>query len=306
MHIMKLIFDGDSWAFGSEIVDSSVFLRNSNIVEPEEGIDFRVNDRYRVPKIYSHHMAQQLGCDYVNLGCPSDDNSSIIQRTMSYITTEYIRHDKSTDDILVIIGWTIPERNNFWWKNSKISQKIRLQPQSLGKRLLSHPNNCSDQDDQQIEEFSRMYAVYMWNPEEYIPRYISTIVQFQNFCNAHNIKWLSYNTFYQTPVLKRLDRNPSGWQDLDVLAEVKKIDKKIGSYHASENGKRKMKDLNIESLWHTVDPVRFYKKDQPVNTFKSFIDANVDDPYVGQHPSPSGHEAWATELVRYIKENNLL
>ena len=33
---------------------------------------------------------------------------------------------------------------------------------------------------------------------------------------------------------------------------------------------------------------------------------DVDDPLVGWHPSPSGHEAWATELVRYIKENNLL
>jgi lysophospholipase L1-like esterase len=52
--------------------------------------------------------------------------------------------------------------------------------------------------------------------------------------------------------------------------------------------------------------VRFYKKDQPNSTFKSFIEANVDDPLVGWHPSPSGHEAWATELVRYIKENNLL
>jgi hypothetical protein len=286
---MKLIFDGDSWTFGCEIADPVLAAQHPRGTHP--GVyDFKeANDYYRIPKIYPHYMAKQLDCDYVNLSWPADDNRTIIERTMSYISTEYLSCNKSTDDIFVIIGWTSPERNSFWWKNGSFSRKFRLWPQ------VPHF------DDKKMAKLWKMYIQHMWNPEEYIPRHVSAITQFQNFCNAHNIKWLCYNAFYQTP-----NENPGNWQDLNMLEEVKTVDTKLDMYHKFDNGKRTTQHLNFESLWSTVDPIRFYKKDQPNSTFKSFIEANVDDPLVGWHPSPSGHKAWATELVRYIKENNLL
>jgi len=286
---MKLIFDGDSWAFGSEIADPKLAMQYDKHLHPGVYDFLEVNDHYRIPKIYPHHMAKQLDCDYVNLGWPADDNRTIIERTMSYISTEYLDCNKPTDDIFVIIGWTSPERNSFWWKNGDTSRKFRLWPQD------------PIFDDKRMEKFWSLYVQYMWHPEEYIPRHVTTVLQFQTFCNTHNIKWLCYNAFYQTP-----NNTPDKWEDLDMVEELKSIDRKIGGYSYSDNGNRKTKQLNFETLWNTVDPVRFYKKDQLNNTFKSFIDANVDKPLVGWHPSPSGHEAWATELVRYIKENNLL
>jgi hypothetical protein len=286
---MKLIFDGDSWTFGCEIADPVLAAQHPRGTHP--GVyDFKeANDYYRIPKIYPHYMAKQLDCDYVNLSWPADDNRTIIERTMSYISTEYLSCNKSTDDIFVIIGWTSPERNSFWWKNGNFSNKFRLWPQ------------VQNFGDKKQKKLWKMYVQHMWNPEEYIPRHVSAITQFQNFCNAHNIKWLSYNAFYQTP-----HQGPDGWQDLDIIEELKSIDYNVGGYSYSDNGKRTSKKMVFRTLWDTVDPVRFYKKDQPNSTFKSFIEANVDDPLVGWHPSPSGHEAWATELVRYIKENNLL
>jgi hypothetical protein len=60
-------------------------------------------------------------------------------------------------------------------------------------------------------------------------------------------------------------------------------------------------------LWDTVDKIRFYKKDLPISTFKSFMELkNLEDPYNGWHPSPKSHRLWAEELVRYINENKLL
>lgn len=286
---MKLIFNGDSWAFGSEIADPNLASKYDKRTHPGVYDFLEINDEYRIPKIYPYHMAQQLDCDYVNLGWPADDNRTIIERTMSYISTEYLDCNKPTDDIFVIIGWTSPERNSFWWKNGSLSRKFRLWPQ------------VPVFDDKLQKKLWKMYIQHMWHPEEYMPRHVSTVLQFQNFCNSHNIKWLCYNAFYQTP-----NECPDKWEDLDMLKEVKSIDRKIGRYSYAENGERKTKQLNFEALWNTVDPVRFYKKDQPGSTFKSFIEKNVGDPLVGWHPSPSGHEAWATELVRYIKENNLL
>lgn len=282
---MKLIFDGDSWTFGCEIVDPKLHFDKQ--VHPGAYDFLPANDSYRIPKIYSYHMAKQLGCDYVNLSWPADDNRTIIERTMSYISTEYLNCGKSIDDIFVIIGWTSPERNSFWWKNGNFSSKFRLWPQ------VAHF------DDKRMKKLWDIYVRYMWHSEEYMPRHVSTVLQFQNFCNAHNIKWLCYNAFYQTP-----NKCPNEWEDLDMLEELKRID--LGSYSYSDNGKRKFKQINFETLWDTIDSVRFYKKDQLGNTFKSFIETNVDNPWIGWHPSPEGHEAWAIELVKYIKENNLL
>jgi lysophospholipase L1-like esterase len=72
---------------------------------------------------------------------------------------------------------------------------------------------------------------------------------------------------------------------------------------------RKNAIIDYRALWATVDPVRFYRKDQPNSTFKSFIQDpanNVASPFNGWHPSPDAHEAWAQELARYIKAHKLL
>jgi hypothetical protein len=59
-------------------------------------------------------------------------------------------------------------------------------------------------------------------------------------------------------------------------------------------------------LWDQVDNVRFYKKDQENNTFKSFItEHNKTNTFNGWHPSPESHKIWAQELWSYIKENKL-
>jgi hypothetical protein len=76
---------------------------------------------------------------------------------------------------------------------------------------------------------------------------------------------------------------------------------------SDEDSKRRYYQFIYTDLWDTVDPIRFYKKDQPNNTFNSFIKKSDANPVLyGWHPSPESHELWAKELVRYINENNLL
>ena len=87
---------------------------------------------------------------------------------------------KSTKDLLVIIGWTSPERNSFWWKDEKISNLFRLWPHI---RHFDRPLQ---------ENFWKIYVDSMWNEEEYIPRYIMDVLTLQNFCNQHNIKLIFY------------------------------------------------------------------------------------------------------------------
>ena len=290
---LEIICDGDSWVFGCEIVDPELQKKYGDVYAGSYDF-YESNDSYRRPRIFSHHLGKLLDCKVTNLSWPADDNGSILRRTMEYIGTEYLAKNRSVDNLLVMIGWSSPERNSFWYKDDKINSIFRLWPQ------IEHF------DAPPQRKFWELYVTHLWNAEEYIPRYVFNVLQFQNFCNAHGIKWLCWNSFYQVP-----GKNPQDWYDLDIKEELLKLECNVGGYQyqRSDTESRFGALNNYLNLWNTIDPIRFYKKDQPNSTFKSYIEKpelGIEKVWCGWHPSPDSHEAWAHELARYIKENNLL
>jgi hypothetical protein len=287
---LKIICDGDSWVFGSEIADPEISKRYDGTVHPGKYDWMEENDEFRVPKIFTTHLAKIMDAEVTNLAWPADDNGTIVNRTITYISSNYLTKGIPTDNLFVIVGWSSPERNHFWYKDDKIDTKFRLWPQ------VQHF------DAPQQKEFWDFYVTYLWNPEEYLPRYVMNVLQLQNFCNAHNIKWMCYNSFYQTP-----GRNPQDWNDLDVRNELLPLNLHGSPYQISTTKGRNMYQNEYVSAWDTIDPIRFYKKDQPDNTFKRVMEkANVEPVYYGWHPSPESHKVWAEELKNYIETNNLL
>jgi hypothetical protein len=287
-----LIVNGDSWTFGSEILNPTLD-RISDIVTEQDF--FENNDSYRIPRIYPTHLSKLMHADLINLSWPADDNKTILNRTISYICEHYIEPTKSTKDLLVIIGWTSPERNSFWWKDEKISNLFRLWPHI---RHFDRPLQ---------ENFWKIYVDSMWNEEEYIPRFILNVLQFQNFCNQYDIKWMCFNAFASDSKDKE---SFSEWSDLDIRKSLNSHTKYVGGtpITISEPHSRQSHNFNYLKVWDTIDDVRFYKKDEKYNTFKSFITENVneEDGWYGIHPSPHSHEMWAKELYNYIDRNNLL
>ena len=292
---LEIICDGDSWVFGCEIVDPEIQSRFSADVHPGY-YDFEAeNDAYRIPRIFSTHLAEIMNAKVTNLSWPADDNGSILRRTIEYVTSEYLATGRSTDNLLVIVGWSSPERNSFWYKDEKISQPFRLWPQ------VAHFDAPAQQ------RFWELYVTYLWNPEEYMTRYVFNVLQLQNFCNQHGIKWLCFNSFYQTP-----KESVAYWNDLDVRSELVQLRGRAGGYQYQQSTDplhRRGRVNDYVNIWDTIDPVRFYRKDQPGSTFKSYVEdpANLVDPVLcGWHPSPEAHRAWAAELARYIEAHNLL
>jgi len=288
----EIIIDGDSWVFGCEIVNPVLAKKFPVNTHPGAYDFYQENDSYRIPKIFPTHLSNIMDADVTNLSWPADDNLSILRRTMSFITTNYISKNESVENLFVIIGWSSPERNSFWYKDKDISRPFRLWPQV--KHFDAKPQ----------EKFWELYVNYLWNPEEYLTRYVLNVIQFQNFCNAYGIKWLCFNSFYQTP-----KKNVTEWEDLDVAGELEKIH--LGKFQlnkSSQSLSRLTEEYDFSNLWDTVDPVRFYKKNEPNNTFKSYIEDpknKIKNVLNGWHPSPESHEVWANELSRYIEENNL-
>jgi hypothetical protein len=293
---LEIICDGDSWVFGCEIVSPEIKAKHPPGTYTGFYDYFEENDAYRIPRIFPTHLAKLMDATVTNLAWPADDNGTILNRTMVHISKEYLAKGKSTKNLLVIIGWSSPERNVFFYKDvateKKFVERFRLWP------------NVEHFTTKVQEDFWKIYVEYLWNPEEYMPRYVMNVLQFQNFCKAHNINWLCFNAFYQTP-----NASVEVWKDLNVKEELKNIHSGGGPYQISsdENPNRRYYQFYYSDLWDTVDPIRFYKKDEPNNTFNSFIrQSKVDPIFYGWHPSPESHELWAKELVRYIDDYNLL
>lgn len=290
----EIICDGDSWTFGCELADPEIACKYPAGTHPGAYDFLAENDPYRIPKIFSTHLSSLLNVPVTNLSWPADDNGTILRRTINYISQKYLANNLPTNKLFVVIGWTSPERNSFWYKDDKLSHLFRLWPQ------VKHFDAPAQ------EKFWELYVAYLWNEEEYIPRYVLNVLQLQNFCRVNNIKWMCFNSFYQTP-----NQSPDKWNDLTIHDEVKKLKRRLGNheYHSTDAQlTRKLHVNDYQALWASIDPVRFYKKDHTQNTFKSYIEDpanNVDEPLTGWHPSPEGHRSWAKELARYIKENKL-
>lgn len=271
-----IICDGDSWVFGCEIIDPLIKEKNKLTNNYPVYDKNEENDKYRIPRIFSTHLGQLFNSNVINLSYPADDNGTILHRIISYISANFIQNGKLIEDIFVIIGWSSPERNFFWYKDDNFSKKFILWP------------NVKVFDNKNQKQFWDYYIKYLWNEEEYLPRYIMNISHFQSFCKSYGIKWLCFNSFY------------------DI--NTKLINPNVGHpiYDLKSNNRETFMQDYI-SIWNTINNVNFYKKDQLNNTFRYFMETNnKNNPYNGTHPSPESHKLWAEELYNYINENNIL
>jgi hypothetical protein len=285
----QLICNGDSWVFGSELVDPEIAKKYPPTMHVGNFDHLEENDAYRVPRIFATKLGNMLDAEVTNLSWPADDNQSICNRTIDYLTTNYISQGLPTDNLFVVLGWSSPERVKFWYKDDERSQRYIIWPS-----LEWH-------DTPAQKKFWELYVAYLWNREEYIPRFIETVLRFQNFCTAHNIKHLMFNAFYQnggSGCSHALGNDIVITKELDTLQH--------DGYQYMQNNTRIGTMYNHRDTWATIDPIRYYCKEQQKNSFRTFISDNLEQPLTGWHPSEHAHSIWAEELFKYIKVNNLL
>jgi hypothetical protein len=285
---MKIIAAGDSWTFGSEICDPIITNKYDSNVHVTQYDYLPQNDSYRLSKIWPTILGNKFNCEIINLAWPADDNTTILQKTINFIVGEYLSKNKSTEEILLVVGWSSPERNVFWYKDETDSYRMRIWP--LGKY---YPKSAQ-------ENFWELYVNYFWNIEEYVPRFILNNMMLQNFCATYNIKWLAFNSFYQTPNTT----HPEKWIDFNIEESVKSISKEL--YTISRANIRDNFSMDYTDIWNKIDSLRFYKKNCLKNSFKSFIEENSNEVYSGWHPSEESHRIWANELYDYLIRNKLL
>lgn len=281
-----IICNGDSWVFGCEITSPEIDKKYGGPVDVYRGTYdfFDENDEYRIARIWPTYLKNYLDCETINIAWPADDNKTIVYRTIDYITRNYLATNKSTEDLVVIIGWSSPERNSFWYKSENVDWHFRLWP---------HVRHF---DDPPQEEFWKLYVQHIWNPEEYIPRYIIDNITIKSFCEANKIKYLLFDSFYQVGG-EHVDK----WEKPPIEKVIEGMSKYV---YASgyENLKREYNTIDWIKIWNEIKFPNFYYKYKNKNTFNDFIQSKLDNPYIGLHPSPEAHDIWAEEIATYLKK----
>jgi hypothetical protein len=293
----KILFtNGDSWTFGSEIM-APEFLVNQNEVgfgmanRYKKGYQDwqKCNDHYRIPRIWPTFLAESLGCKNVNLAWPARSNDTIYNTTVDWLLENYIIPRKCTKNLMVIIGWSSPERKNILIKDSDTVYLQTFWPAMLETNY--YPSRL-------VVDYFKFYVQNLWLEQEYISRYVEQNHMLQSFCKSHGIKYHCFNAFYLTP-----GKQPDKWIDLNVqeMLDRWKSTKVEGWFDPAFKWSSEIRRL--ENLWNSLDGETFILKNNTPGSFKSYIYSVMDksSAMINWHPSPAGHKAWADFLHTYIK-----
>lgn len=264
-----LVVAGDSWTYGSEIRDPSL---------PEKIKDWdEQNDVYRLPRIWPTKLKDKMNCErVVNLSYPASSNDRIIRTLTSWLVQEYIAPEKDTSDLFVVIGFTSPERKDFYYNDpeEKFKDWITLWP------MINHRHPM-----RALRDFNELYTVYFWNEEEYIHRYVNQIFNLQLLFKQYNINYLMFQAFYQ-----RKDLHILNWLDNPYT--------------------RNFVGQPDKCMWELIDPIRFMHKNETIHSFHNYILDKDPSQYKtisikGMHPSEIAHTWWADHIYDYCEVNKL-
>ena len=261
-----LLAEGDSWTAG-DIIDPNLQDKlNGNVNAPE-------NDHWRLPKVWPSKLGKHINTEVINAAHAGSSNDGIARRTVNKVLE--LLKDNKPEDILVVIGFSSPERKDFFYARDNEASWDTIYP-------LDNFVNSPDR-----ENFKKNYVNLYWNEFEYFTRYLNTVIYLHSFLQTKNIDHLFFNAFYQENNGKLNSRS------------FKKMLKRFQEKH-SEVFLNKIGISNLFKEYSIIEDCCF------VNTsFKSYLD-NQEGSYLdGLHPSEEGHSIWAKFLANFISEKNI-
>ena len=298
-----LISNGDSWTYGSELHNPAI-VASLDPRSPTHGHDCANidhdpnNDSYRLAHAYPFLLANLFDAKSIDLSIPADNNNLIADRTIDYV----IKNNLSGPDVFVIIGWTAPERTDFYMEVGTGAFRHRIYN-------VNHYENVIQSETwkhQGFKQYHYLHYDHLIVAEEYWTRYAKNVALVELVLKSRNIPYLMFNAFY--PATHRAENQP--WKDLDDCHITNQLLTLRQQAYQSYADLRRYDTHNLDvglDLWQQVDPIRWYKKDQHKNTFRSFVNDRVTNAFFNDvgHPTEESHRVWALELCDYIKKNNL-
>lgn len=292
-----LLTNGDSWTFGSEIMCPEMLAppgekgygMAGRYKEGKMDVD-RENDHYRIPRIWPTMLAHKMGVEHKNISWPARSNDTIMGSTINWVLENYIKPGKSTEDLIVMIGWSSPERKDIIIED--LDDNVHW--------YTMWPAMDTDQfyAGDVMKRYFKFYVQHLWIAREYIARYIEQNFHLHKFLESHGIEHYFFNSFY---IPGKIPLPIHEWIDVDLSAVINEWkNHQYGGWH--DPMWTATDQINcILNMWEQIPEEVFLEK-KTHRSFKSHIDHTVSDELrmINMHPSPDGHSAWATHLYETL------
>lgn len=283
---MRLVVCGDSWAWGAELLDPSTGDRWG-----ENGIGHShhflpAHEEYRLKHKYPTLLAEKLKADEtVDLSMCSVSNDFIFRTLLDWLATEGYLQGRDTSDLFISIGWTSPERTEFYYKNKwGDTFWAPFGPWQLDNGYFSQQSSENEKAD--LHEFFRLYMDYFCNKTEFMHRYARQVWMLQFIFKKLNIHYVMHQAFYHEHSLHCHQWNDMNYWDKNKLSPIDKF------------------------FWNDVDEKHFiFKDDMRYRTFHGYVNyqslLSKKQSLAVFHPNAYGHELWAEKLYNHIMEREL-
>lgn len=278
---MRLVGCGDSWCWGAELVDPIeepipiMDLEGDNFWRQQKPINIAYREKYR----YLNLLGEKLGAtEIVDLSKPSYSNEAIIRVLIQWLSDEGYTAGRDTSDLFITIGWSSPERREFYTNRGSEEYYFELGPWS-GDRKHGDPD---------WDQFFKLYVTHFWKESEYIRRWIHDVYKTEVLLKYLNIKYVMHQAFYHH-YLEPINT----WDDQKYKKQ---------KFPTVTEADRK--------LWDNIDSKKFINKnDEEIGSSHHYIikqvDGDVKKVLLSWHPNEYGHKLWANYLYDYIITNKL-
>jgi hypothetical protein len=275
LNFNTLYTNGDSWTAG-DIVDPEIFgdqLQHS--MHPD-------NEEYRLPRVWPHKLGKHLGVEVVNKSHAGASNDRIVRSTINDIY-ELLKTTRA-EDLYVIIGWSSPERKDFFLGNADASG---------GTWDCIYPAEMlhwKDENNSMRNEFYKAYVTLYWNPEEYITRHCLNNITLHSFLESKGIKHTFFNAFYEA---KGGVIDPERHQ----LYDQPKLTDYIDSFRGTRSDKQ-LHDLQMDNTLIEYSKLYndLYFKTSFIEQLLSVGNRKEVEKYLDFHPTELGHDSFAKLL----------
>jgi len=282
---MKIVACGDSWCWGAELVDPDqepFWMPNAD----NHHLHYiPVHEKYRLEHKYIQIFADRVHAnEIIDLSQASISNDAIIRKLTEWLLVEGYTTGRDTGDLFVSIGWTSPERTEFYNKEygGVDGAWLPFGSWSMNKGVYK---------DKDITKFMELYYKHFFNEGKFIHHWLLQLWQTEMMLKKFNIKYVMFQAFYDDCY-----RGYSPYQWDDTVYTDNYIDKITPG---------------DKILKQNFDPVRFMEwSPSKIGTSHNFmVNAAGGDAkkVIGSwHPNVLGHSIWGEHMSKYCLENKLL
>lgn len=275
---------GDSWTAGHFISPKLQKLGVKDCNDPR-------NTTYRLKYAWPAYLGSKLGVNVINQGHAGASNDRIVRTVINGIT-ELLKTHKAKD-LFVLIGWSSPERKDFFYKDEKKGVRAwdTLYPAEV--------DHWSDDNDPIREDFYKSYVLRYWNVEEYYTRHMINNITLSSFLKSKRIKFKFFDCFYEH---KRtvLSGNPD-FTDFPTLSSA------INKWAEQQKESGYLKHVGIDTTLELYSEIysKHYIKPSFTDYLLDEVVANKNNyktvkRYLHVHPTKLGHQEWAEYLAKIL------